>query len=322
MNIIYITGEKTWGSSSQYMLDMAEAMAQKSHKVLAATSSNQRIRGRFASKGIDTLPIVGGLSFNMLSMFRLSRVLKKSGPVIVHVCSINDASIASRAKEMSGNAGVRLVASLIDSAQSHTSSGLAEEVLKKFDAIIVDNDTRRTSTDTAPIHRMPVSVPQCEYPAPARLPEIPVIVFHGRITPDKRLECLLEAVASNSDLDFKLRIIGEGVASHVMPLKQTARRLGIEDRIEWTGYSDDARRLLSDASVGIYPDSRASSFAIKECIAQGIPVVTDYDGTLAESLRHALIGNDTPHGASSDTVYIQPYGNFIRDMESLYSDLL
>jgi glycosyltransferase involved in cell wall biosynthesis len=101
------------------------------------------------------------------------------------------------------------------------------------------------------------------------------IVFCGRVTGEKMLPDLLQAVAKlPADLDAQLEIVGDGDQRRA--LEQQARRLGIGDRVHFPGRVSDAelRRILTNATVFAMPSTaELQSIATMEGMASGLPVV-------------------------------------------------
>ncbi len=101
------------------------------------------------------------------------------------------------------------------------------------------------------------------------------IVFCGRVTGEKMLPDLLQAVAKlPADLDAQLDIVGDGDLRRA--LEQQAASLGIADRVHFPGrVSDDQlRRILSRATVFAMPSTaELQSIATMEGMASGLPVV-------------------------------------------------
>jgi glycosyltransferase involved in cell wall biosynthesis len=101
------------------------------------------------------------------------------------------------------------------------------------------------------------------------------IVFCGRVTGEKMLSDLLQAVAKlPADLDARLEIVGDGDQRRA--LEQQAARLGIGDRVAFPGRVSDAelRRILTNATVFAMPSTaELQSIATMEGMASGLPVV-------------------------------------------------
>ncbi len=101
------------------------------------------------------------------------------------------------------------------------------------------------------------------------------IVFCGRITGEKMLPDLVEAVARlPRDLEAHLDLVGEGDQRRA--LEQLAAGLGIADRVHFPGRVSDAelRRILTRATVFAMPSTaELQSIATMEAMASGLPVV-------------------------------------------------
>ncbi|WP_375400702.1 glycosyltransferase [uncultured Amnibacterium sp.] len=101
------------------------------------------------------------------------------------------------------------------------------------------------------------------------------IVFCGRVTGEKMLPDLLEAVALlPTELDAQLDIVGDG--DQRATLERLARTLGIQDRVHFPGRISDEqlRDLLTRATVFAMPSTaELQSIATMEGMASGLPVV-------------------------------------------------
>ncbi len=322
MNIIYLTGDHTWGGSSQYFLDIAEAMRHFGHNVRVVTSSEKRSIQRFATK-LGDANVAKISTFRPLAMIQLSGILKKAGPVIIHTGNINDASLAIRAKEMSGNNEVHPVVTL-HSGTRLSNSNLEQEILEKAEAIISVDEKALSPNINKSVRILPYSVPESNSTKRIDSQQQKTIVFHGRIIPEKHLEYLFDTASKLSDIDFRIRIIGEGNARNVMPLKQSTRRLNIENRVDWLGYIDDAKELIAGCSAGVYPDEESSAYAIRECISQGVPVITGKVDTIEEMLRHTLLNPEYAENLKRENQALLPlkFSVFINCLTSIYSGLL
>jgi glycosyltransferase involved in cell wall biosynthesis len=101
------------------------------------------------------------------------------------------------------------------------------------------------------------------------------IVFVGRITGEKMLPDLVEAVARMpKELHAQLDLVGEGDIRK--QLEQQAQRLGISDQVHFPGRvsDDELRHILSQATVFAMPSTaELQSIATMEGMASGLPVV-------------------------------------------------
>ncbi len=110
--------------------------------------------------------------------------------------------------------------------------------------------------------------------------EAVVFAAFGRVTPEKRLTPLVEAIARvAAELPLvRLMVVGEQV--DYFDLVAAAAGLGIADRLIMCGYVDDERlpEYLAAADVDVclrWPTSRETSASWLRCAASGRPTIVD-----------------------------------------------
>jgi len=132
------------------------------------------------------------------------------------------------------------------------------------------------------------------------------ILYVGRCDPYKNLPGLVAAFAQmvrEDGVDVRLRIVGSPDARYP-EAGEVARRLGVADRIEWSGYLDDAGLLKAyqDADV-LALLSRYEGFGLPvlEAMACGTPVVCSRAASLPEVAGDAawLVDADDVVGAAT-----------------------
>ena len=104
----------------------------------------------------------------------------------------------------------------------------------------------------------------------------------GRLAPQKGLDILLKAVASLKDRLGPGQIVIVGSGPEGSALREQARRLGIDDRIEWAGNldQDGVRARLEQADVFVLPSRwEGLSNAGIEAMERGLaPILSDCGG--------------------------------------------
>ena len=132
------------------------------------------------------------------------------------------------------------------------------------------------------------------------------VLYVGRSDPYKNLPGLVAAFARlvrAGGVDARLRIVGPPDARYP-EAGEAARRLGVADRVEWTGYLDDAGllRAYQDADV-LALLSRYEGFGLPvlEAMACGTPVVCSNAASLPEVAGNAarLVAPDDEAGAAA-----------------------
>lgn len=113
----------------------------------------------------------------------------------------------------------------------------------------------------------------------------PYVVAFSSINPHKNIAALLYAFARlNAANGYQLVVIGHPPCGGE-PLPELARRLGIADRVVFTGYlgEDDKRRILRGARLLAFP-SRYEGFGLPviEAMRAGVPVACSARAALPE----------------------------------------
>jgi glycosyltransferase involved in cell wall biosynthesis len=104
----------------------------------------------------------------------------------------------------------------------------------------------------------------------------PIVAFIGRITPKKRVDILVDAVARLSDRGVTLVIAGADDSGLRPHLDRQIEALGVRDRVVFTGHLDptEARSLLKAASAWVLPSETENfGMAVVEAMAAGVPVI-------------------------------------------------
>jgi len=134
----------------------------------------------------------------------------------------------------------------------------------------------RSVAPRVPVVVIPNAVPVDDLPhvAPAELDGVrrPVILYAGRLNPEKNVATILEAMAREPLRQASLVVCGSGPLRAA--LEQQARDLGIADRVTFAGFIDPLTPLLKAADVFV----SASFFegrpnAVLEALSCECPVV-------------------------------------------------
>jgi glycogen(starch) synthase len=120
------------------------------------------------------------------------------------------------------------------------------------------------------------------------------VIFHvGRLVREKGLDVLIDALPHVLAQRSNTKLIIAGKGPHAEALANHAREAGIENRIYFTGYIDDATRngLYRLADVAVFP-SLYEPFGIValEAMAAGTPVIVSDCGGISEVVEHRVTG--------------------------------
>ncbi|NLG83352.1 MAG: glycosyltransferase family 4 protein [Firmicutes bacterium] len=156
-------------------------------------------------------------------------------------------------------------------------------------------------------------IPNGVYPAEFVTPPVPAgfreryaapderIVFHvGRLVREKGVDVLLEAFARLLARFPQAKLVVAGRGPHEEALHEHARRLGIYQRVYFTGYIDDTtRNLLYHLADAVVFPSLYEPFGIValEAMAAGAPLLVADTGGLGEIVVHGRNGLKARSGA-------------------------
>jgi glycosyltransferase involved in cell wall biosynthesis len=122
-----------------------------------------------------------------------------------------------------------------------------------------------------------------------------VILFIGRLDRVKNIEALLSAMGRcvGAAPDAMLVIGGSGPAAYVRSLHDQADRLGISERVLWTGHMDGAMKadaLQAAAVFALVSLSENFGIAAAEALSAGVPCVLASGVAIADEVAQAGAG--------------------------------
>lgn len=133
------------------------------------------------------------------------------------------------------------------------------------------------------------------------LPDMPIVrtknevftlIFMSRLHPKKGVEILMNAI-SKVDFPVMLKIAGSGDSDYVAHLKALAKRLNINDKIQWLGWADRATKfqLLMEADLFTLV-SLNENFAnvVVESLHMGTPVLISKEVALSTFVKEHDLG--------------------------------
>lgn len=122
-------------------------------------------------------------------------------------------------------------------------------------------------------------------------PDLPLLLYVGRLDHEKRLDVLVDAFSRLPRSDVQLAIAGFGI--YETALRRQVQAKGIQDRVVFTGYvpPEDLPSLYNSADLFIMPSpEELQSIASLEAIACGKPVLAANARALPELVAHGVNG--------------------------------
>ncbi len=306
MNVVHLVSNRVWGGGEQYVLGLCRAFDADGHSVAVVTRGYKDVDRHFVSAGFmpGKLTLKGRLDF--ISPIVFARVLNRmEAPVVVHVHNFKDADTAVRARRlMADPTKVRIVMTR-HLAKAAKTGRYAQELYGALDALIFVSETAKKEfmssspvIDPSKVHviyNAIVPSPETSAGECRREAGKVVLLYAGRISPEKGLEVLVRAMALLPE-SICLFVAGQGRSRDVVPLMELARALGVDGRIEWLGHVDGIAALMSTADIGVVPTTAKEAFGLTvlEFMSQGGPVVATCNGGPAEIISDGVDGMLVP----------------------------
>lgn len=127
-----------------------------------------------------------------------------------------------------------------------------------------------------------------------------ILLSHGAVNPNKRIDTVLKVLAENDALRHKVSYVvaGGGALPRTMEhLQNLVRRLGLDDTVQFTGYVDDRtmHSYLTHADICLnlrFPSIESSSGSLIEQLYFGKPVVVTRIGSYDELPDNCVVKID------------------------------
>ena len=135
-------------------------------------------------------------------------------------------------------------------------------------------------------------------------PDAPVLLFVGHEFDRKGLAHAIDALALLSDGGARLVVVGAGQAA---PFRHQARRLGVGERVLFTGARGDLPQLYRAADAFVFPTAYESfSLTCMEAMACGLPVLAPACGGIEDYLRDGVNGRVIPRDGAGIAAALAP----------------
>ena len=147
-----------------------------------------------------------------------------------------------------------------------------------------------TGIPVPPPHLPPADAVRRQWNIPARSR---VLLYVGRLAPEKNLEMLLRAFVEIAGACPDARLILAGSGMQAAATQQAARRLGIWEKTVFTGFLERAHLdpLYAATDVFLFPSkTETQGLAVGEAMACGTPCVVVNEGGAPESVRDGVDG--------------------------------
>ena len=294
MRIIHLVSNKVWGGGEQYVLDLAKEFATRGCKVSIVSRDIDAVTNRFKAAGLPPTTMALKGAIDIVSPLRLARMVAGDEPVIIHVHNFKDATTAVRARALSRNRNVRIVMTrhLVKQAKRSTLYNRLDAMIFVSQLACNEFMSGTPAIDATKVHVIHNSIKLPPAATESSPNEGLTYMFHGRLSPEKGIDTLLQAFAMADMPHARLVIAGSGNGEYVKTLHGVAARSGIAQQITWTGHVSDIHPLIQKAEVGVCPSHvrEAGSLSVLEYMSHGKPVVASDNGSQPEYITNGKEG--------------------------------
>lgn len=330
-----ITRSDTVGGAHVHVLDLALACRDEGCDVVVLAGGEGPYTALLRERGLNVVslkhlrrpirPHVDALAF-----LELVRILRTLRPTIVHAHSTKAGLLARAAARLLGTPVVFTAHGWAFSEAVAPASRWLATVLERLaarwsDAIICVSEYDRRLAISARIGRpdrlvrihngvhdvqakaraagQAPAVQAAHAAKPAReapAAQAPVhetlrIVSVARLDVPKDHALLLDALATIRDIDWQLELIGDGPLTE--SVRQKARRLGLQDRVRFSGLCNDVADRLAHADLFVLVSDREGfPLSILEAMSASLPVVASDVGGVSEAVVDGVTGFLVPRG--------------------------
>ena len=315
--IFQIFASATWGGGEQFVADLSRRLAADGRRVVLIARPGRIVRERVADMAVPfyRLPLKGVV--DLVSAAGLAWLIVRHRPATIHVHHFKDAFTALYARVLVRPFGLRprvvLTRHLVRPAKCgalHTwmyrqLDGMAfvsERARREFFSTHPAVDPARTTVILNSTPDLPANGAAPDLRSACGLgPDIPVVLFCGRLVQEKGCDVLLRACARlGGGSSFALVFVGTtGDADYLARLRALAADLPDGIRVCFMGFSADAKALLSQADISVQPSivpEAGGGLTVIESMQAGCAVVASDNGSQPEYAVAGTTGLLVPPG--------------------------
>jgi glycosyltransferase involved in cell wall biosynthesis len=306
VNVLFVNLAAEWGGGEGWTLRTALGLARlHDDRVRLLCRRGSPLAETAHGRGVELEPIPVGVDYSPSTITRIAHSLRRHRDEVVVVHHNKDLRTAGPAALLLGRPVVHR------NGYPILRDNLRHRIATGFTTRVLTNSVRiRDRYHSFPWFRTPVDVVPngVALPEPipdtraelARLagisPERKLLLYAGRLTGIKRVDLLLEALASLPQASpWNLIVLGEG--SQRGALERTRGELGLEERVHFTGFHPDSRELTAGADLVALPSlEEGMPNALMEAMANATPVAASPVGDVPELLDGGRAGWLVPVG--------------------------
>ena len=311
MKIYHTISNKEWGGGEQTVWDLCRRQLADGISVELFCLPVESIIESFQelSIPIHIMPMRGAI--DGYSAIKMAQILKGSDAQNIHVHNFKEAFTAAYARCLAGRRDIRLVMCR-NLTRKAKNSPLYRWLYRQIDCIVFDSQLAMDtflSTHPAIDHKKlraifnAVVLPEQVEVADVRTefgisPDNLVVMYHGRLDPEKGIDTLIEATDILREKPFKLVLVGRGSDAYTANLNAIVKEKHLEDKVTFAGFRNAVLPYVASCDIGVLPSiiPEGCSLAAQEHMSQGHPIVATNNGGQREYIVSESNGLLVPPG--------------------------
>ena len=290
LKLLFVNFSIPWGGGEFWHFQHAMELSQKGYDVVMLTNLRSQLSKRVAASDIKAHSIkINNRSFtNPVKRFKVSQVIRREKPDVIILNGSNELKLAGNASRQIGISKIIYRRGNAERVKPHRLNKILFQDITHLiaNSSFVMGQLRRDFTEY---------LPEKQYVIPngislnGQMSEVDYttsrIAVLGRLSWEKGVDLAIEAFARiHKTLPAsRLVIIGEGDERET--LKKLCDHLGIREHVEFAGFQEDFRSILSECSILMIPSRwEGFSYAKLEAMRLKIPIVAFELESLKENI--------------------------------------
>ena len=314
--ICFVNTQRTWGGGEKWNLDVMADLSRQGKHPMFISSRKSPLAFRSIDRGIHGHELrINRLKFLYpLKVFKYARIFRKEhvGVLVTNVSAdMKTASVAARL------AGVPRIIYRRGSAIPVENTFINRYIFRRILSRIIANSqqTKRTilakNKSLVPEDKIKViynGIHASHFgsgvaPMHKREPGTLVLGCAGRLSVEKGHEHLLEMLVHLKKKEIPAKLLLAGTGKLAEKLKSKAKRLGVDQMVDFLGFVEDMPAFYASLDVFLLPSHyEGFGYVLIEAMASRIPVVAFDVKSTSEIVEHGVSGYLVPPGQMDDLV--------------------
>ena len=305
---LHIDTATSWRGGQNQVLLTVLGLRARGHRAALVAHPSGELRRR-AAEGLDLVPLAPGHELDLKAAWRLSRVVQRLGPDVVHAHDPHGVAMASMALSMVTRGAVPLLVASRRVDFRLKRNSFSRWKYRQVDLFIASSDAIRDLliADGIAQTRVLTIYEGIDVDRIARLPAVnvreafflphnaPVVGNVAALVPHKGQRHLLDAVPRvlTEVADARFVILGEGPLRGA--LEQRVRQLHLEKHVVLPGFREDVLGCIKGFDVFVMSsETEGLGTSLLDAMAAGKPCVGTRAGGIPEAIANGETGLIVP----------------------------